>query len=227
MKRSYLAALVALLALAFVGCSDPADKVHKSAASAPATNQLAAAAPVMGKEYVIRAGDSIIGFVGSKVTGKHDGGFKNFAGTVNVADGKITGSPVIKINMKSIWADNPKLTGHLKSSDFFDVEKFPVSTFTITSIAEVAASKNESTEPSPDNYTITGNLEMHGVTKSISFPAKILMTDELVTVDAEFAINRKDFNINYPGKQNDLIRDDVVLKLAIKATPDAASPKIS
>jgi hypothetical protein len=51
------------------------------------------------------------------------------------------------------------------------------------------------------------------------------VTDEAVTVDADFAINRRDFNINYPGKPNDLIRDDVVLKFAIKATPGAALPE--
>ena len=214
MKKLNLAFLVVLPVTIFVsGCADPADKVHKSAASEPATNS-APEQTVAGKEYVIRAGDSTIGFVGSKVTGKHDGGFKNFAGTINVADGKIVGSPEIKINMNTTWSDNEKLTGHLKSSDFFDVEKYPVSTFTVTSITAAGGP-----------HQVTGNLELHGVTKSISFPAKIEITDEVVTVNADFAINRKEFNINYPGKQDDLIRDDVVLQLAIKATPGAARPE--
>lgn len=60
--------------------------------------------------------------------------------------------------------------------------------------------------------------QIHYTSKSISFPAKIQVADDTVTVDSEFAINRKDFNINYPDKPNDLIRDNVVLKLAIKAT---------
>ena len=42
---------------------------------------------------------------------------------------------------------------------------------------------------------------------------------------AEFAINRRDFNINYPGMPNDLIRDNVVIKLDLKATPGAARPE--
>ena len=208
---SSIAPSFALLIL--VGCSDPADKVHKSAASEPAKVEAFLTAQPANKEYVVRS-SSTIGFVGSKVTGKHNGGFKNFAGMINVADGKIVGSPVIKINMKTIWADNDRLTGHLKSADFFDVQKYPMATFTATSV-----------EPADGQHKVTGNLELHGVTKSISFPAKIEVTDDAVSVLADFAINRKEFNINYPGKQNDLIRDNVILKLAVKATPGAVQPE--
>jgi polyisoprenoid-binding protein YceI len=116
--------------------------------------------------------------------------------------------------MKSIWTDTDRLTGHLKSPDFFDVEKFPVSTFSVTAI--------EGTGPT---NKITGNLEMHGVTKAISFPAAVQVADDAVTVKAVFAINRKQWNINYPGKPNDLIRDNVVVKLDLKATPGAARPE--
>lgn len=214
MKRFNVASVISLLVLVIAGCSDPADKVHKSSAAEPAATNAAAEQTTAGNEYVIRAGDSTIGFVGSKVTGSHEGGFKNFAGAINVADGKIVGAPAIKINMNSIWSDNEKLTGHLKSADFFDVTKYPTSTFTVTKI-----------EPADGQHKVTGNLEMHGETKSISFPAKVEVTDQTATVNAEFAINRKDFNINYPGKTDDLIRDNVVLKLAIKATPGAARPE--
>jgi hypothetical protein len=44
-----------------------------------------------------------------------------------------------------------------------------------------------------------------------------------VALKAEFAINRRDFNMNYPGMANDLIRDNVVIKLDIQATPAAAA----
>ncbi|MEO5804564.1 MAG: YceI family protein [Verrucomicrobiota bacterium] len=213
MKKLNLVFIFALGLLAVAGCSDPSDKVHKSTASEPAKTEPSLAQPAASKEYVVRA-DSTIGFIGSKVTGKHDGGFKNFAGTINVAEGKIVGTPEIKINMKTIWADNPKLTGHLKSADFFDVEKYPVATFTVTKI-----------EPADNQQNVTGNLELHGVTKSISFPAKVDITDDAVKVDADFAINRKDFNINYPGKSDDLIRDNVILKLAVKATPGPQRPE--
>jgi polyisoprenoid-binding protein YceI len=197
------------------GCSDPAADVVKAPAAPPTPLEpAAAAAPAgQGQEYVLRA-ESTVGFIGSKVTGSHVGGFKDVAGKFHVVDGKISGTPEVRINMDSTWSDNERLTGHLKSPDFFDVEKYPVATFTIASIAEEG-----------DKHRVTGNLDLHGVKKSISFPADLKITAEQLTLQAEFAINRKDFNINYPGKPNDLIRDEVVIKLDIKATPGPARPE--
>jgi polyisoprenoid-binding protein YceI len=204
LHRQQLTGLTAILmACAVTGCSDPADKVAKAPASAPRETAQPGAA---GKSYAIQP-DSTIGFVGSKVTGSHDGGFKKFAGKLNVTDGAVTAAEV-KIDMESTWTDNEKLTGHLKSPDFFDVAKYPTATFTTTDI-----------KPSGAQKTVTGNLELHGVTKSVTFPADIQVADNTVTVKTEFAINRKDFNINYAGKADDLIRDNVILKLDIKATP--------
>jgi polyisoprenoid-binding protein YceI len=222
MKKTFdlLAALAVCL---FAGCSDPADSVPKTSASDPAkpattsggsSDSSAAATPAQaGKAYVIRS-ESNVGFTGSKVTGSHNGGFKNVAGSLNVQGGKMIGSPEIKIGMKSIWADNDRLTGHLKSPDFFDVEKFPVTTFTVTGI-EGAGPTNK----------VTGNLDLHGVSKSISFPAAVQIADDAVTVKAIFAINRRQWNINYSGKANDLIRDNVIIRLDLKATPGAARPE--
>ena len=58
---------------------------------------------------------------------------------------------------------------------------------------------------------------MRGVKKSVKFPATITITPADVAVKAEFAINRKDFGIVYAGKADDLIRDDVVIKLDLKS----------
>jgi polyisoprenoid-binding protein YceI len=217
MKTCPFHILLVITASSFIaGCSDPAKEVPKSAAAEPEKTEAAKIEPASstsGKQYVIRS-DSTIGFTGSKVTGKHDGGFKNFAGTVNVMDGKITGTPEVKIGMNSTWADNDKLTGHLKSPDFFDVAKFPVTTFSITGLEAAGAQQK-----------VTGNLNLHGVTKSISFPAVVGVGADAVTVKAQFAINRKDFGINYPGKANDLIRDLVVIRLDLKATPGPVRPE--
>jgi len=190
--------------LLVAGCSDPADKVAKSSVGDAAET---APAPAAARKYAISE-ESTIGFVGSKVTGSHNGGFKEFSGAIYVLEGKLADSSTIDIDMTSTWADNDRLTGHLKSPDFFDVGKYPTSTFTLTG-----------TEAAGEQTTLTGNLMLHGVTNSISFPAAVQVSDEAVMLKAEFAINRKDFNINYPGKPDDLIRDNVVLKLDVKATP--------
>jgi len=97
----------------------------------------------------------------------------------------------------------------LKSPDFFDVEKFPKAKFVSTAIK--AGGDNGAT------HTVTGNLELHGVTKAITFPAQIKVDPDAVSVVAEFSINRKDFSIVYPGMPDDLIKDDVLLKLSLHA----------
>ena len=61
--------------------------------------------------------------------------------------------------------------------------------------------------------------DLHGVTKSITFPATIEVGPEQVMARAEFAIKRFDFNIEYKGKADDLIRDDVVIKFDLVAMP--------
>lgn len=154
--------------------------------------------------------ESKIGFVGSKVTGSHEGGFEKFSGSFVVEGDKPGQGPhTIEIDMTSTWSDAEKLTGHLKSPDFFDVEKFPTSTFALNSV-EPGEGENQ--------YTLSGDLTLHGVTKKISFPATVVKKDDgSITLDAEFSINRKDFEITYPGKPDDLIRDGVVIKLAMVA----------
>jgi polyisoprenoid-binding protein YceI len=66
-------------------------------------------------------------------------------------------------------------------------------------------------------YVVTGNLELHGVTKSVTFPATIDVTPSAVAVKAEFGVNRKDFGIVYPGAADDLIKDNVLLQISLTA----------
>jgi polyisoprenoid-binding protein YceI len=151
-------------------------------------------------------------FTGSKVSGKHDGGFNTFTGTIDLVGGKPEESSVkIDIETSSVFTDADGLTKHLQTGDFFEVAKFPRAAFTSTKIV-----------PDPtkgaNSYTVTGDLELRGVRKSVTFPATITVTPADVSVDSEFSINRKDFGIVYAGKADDLIRDDVVIKLDL-ATP--------
>lgn len=195
-----------------VACADPADNVPK--ASVSATDQSAAATPSSSptgaaKAFVIAADSSKIEFTGSKVTGKHDGGFKQFQGEVHTSGDSVAHAKVT-IDTTSLWSDNDRLTGHLKNPDFFDVAKYPTAVFETTSISGTG-----------DDAKVTGNLTLHGITKQISFPAKIHVKDDAVTVAAEFSINRFDFEMKYPGKADDLIRESVVLRLNVKATPKA------
>jgi polyisoprenoid-binding protein YceI len=201
-----------LFAVALASCSNPADNVTPATVREPAKTPAPAGLnsnAQTAKTYTI-LDDSKIEFTGSKVTGSHDGGFKSFQGQFAVADGKLVpAEQTLEIDMTSTWSDSDKLTGHLKSPDFFSVEEFPASMFTITAV-----------DPSETGATVTGNLTLHGVTKSISFPAEVLVTEDQVTLKAEFFIKRFDFDIKYPGKADDLIRDEVVIRLDVTATAD-------
>lgn len=190
-------------------CSDPA--ADKSRAITNEATQVASpAAPAQGQKYLITAQNSKVEFVGSKVTGSHNGSFGDFSGQIDYAGTPEQSRVSINIKADSLTTDTPDLTKHLKTPDFFDVAKFPEATFVSTSI-----------KPGGDkgaSHTVTGNLTLHGVTKSVTFPATINVTPDTATVDSTFSINRKDFGINYAGQADNLIRDDVVLKLTIRAS---------
>lgn len=190
-------------------CNDPAADQPKATTGA-ATQASPQQQNVAGTKYVITAPSSKVEFIGSKVTGSHNGAFEKFSGEINYAGAPERSRVNVTIDTNSITADDANLTKHLKTADFFDVAKFPQANF-------------ESTEIKPGgtggaSHTITGNLTLHGVTKSVTFPATINVTPDAANVDANFSINRKDFGINYAGAQDNLIRDDVVLKLTIRAT---------
>ncbi|RYD21206.1 MAG: YceI family protein [Verrucomicrobiaceae bacterium] len=208
MKTRYLALAIAAPVI-FVSCENPADKTTDAKVSDAV--EKSASAETVGTKYVFTPA-SQVNFVGSKVTGSHVGGFKTFTGYFTIKDGAPVGNDhKVTIDMSSTFSDADKLTEHLKSPDFFNVEKFPQSTFDITDIKKT----------SDTAYTVSGNFTLHGQTKNISFPATVSQGADTVKIDAKFDINRKDFGIVYAGKADDLIRDQVVIELKLEAKPEA------
>lgn len=209
MKTLYLAVL-SLVIFAAASCEDPAANKPKAVTSNSASNTTAKPAE-SGTELAITPENSKIEFTGSKVTGKHDGGFKKFNGTITLVGDKAEASRVkVDIDTASVFTDTDGLTKHLQTADFFEVSKFPTATFTSTKIEPDAAKGG-------NNFTVTGDLDLRGTKKTVTFPAEITISPEQVTVNADFSINRKDFGILYAGKADDLIRDNVVIRLDLKA----------
>lgn len=203
---------VALLALAAASsaCANPAADAPKAKTSETTARPSPRAADAAGERLAITNENSRIEFVGSKVTGSEGGRFEKFSGTVHLVEARPEQSRVeIAIDMNSVVTDSNGLAEHLKNADFFDAPKFPRATFVSTDI-----------KPGGENgatHTVTGNLDLHGVTKAVAFPATIKVDAPAATLDAVFAINRKDFRIMYAGRTNDLIRDEVVIKLHVRA----------
>ena len=214
--RSYLTIAIMFFAALAFGCANPAANKPK-ATVANAAPESGSPTPV-GTEtpHIISPENSKIEFVAAKVTRSHNGSFKRFAGELDFVPKYWPASRVtIEIETDSVVTDEDQLTAHLKTADFFDVAKYPKATFVSTKI-EGNHGGDGPAGYGTDPLRVTGNFELHGIKKSITFPATITVAPDSVSVNAEFAINRKDFNLLYPGKADDLIRDGVVIRLTLK-----------
>ena len=191
----------------------------------------AATLPVLaGDTYRIDPVHSEVGFKVRHFLSKTPGRFSKFQGTIQMDEKDISKSSVeVSIDVASISTDNEGRDKHLKSPDFFDVEKFPAITFKSTAVKEVAKGKLE----------ITGDFTMHGVTKRITFPITNLGTQASPMgvrggfVDGTLKINRKDFGVLWNKTLDSggtMLSDEVEIALNVEAVkivpkPEAAAAK--
>ncbi|HLT38802.1 MAG TPA: YceI family protein [Enhygromyxa sp.] len=150
---------------------------------------------------------SSIGFIGAKITGDHKGSFTDFKGSATVEGDKLNALEIV-VGIGSMKSDDDQLTGHLLSADFFEAETYPEAKFTSLSITEKSGEGGATHE-------VVGNLELKGQTKKITFPATIHVKDGSVHGKAAFSIDRTLWGITYPGKPEDLIKNDVALELEL------------
>ncbi len=163
--------------------------------------------------YKIDAVHSQIGFKIRHLVAKSSGRFTKFEGAITVDAKDIAKSKVeVTIDAASINTDNEARDKHLRGADFFEVDKFPTITFKSTAVKEVEKGKLQ----------VTGDLTMHGVTKSITFPITNAGTragmkpGSVVAgfIDGALKLNRNEFGIKtYPG----VLGDDVEISLDIEA----------
>ncbi|MCA1638379.1 MAG: YceI family protein [Acidobacteria bacterium] len=144
------------------------------------------------------------------------GYFRDFTGTVNYDPKDIAKSSVeFTAQMTSVDTGVAGRDKHLRTADFFKVEKFPTMTFKSTKV-----------EKKGKNMLVTGDLTMKGVTKQVSFPFEIagFLTDAKggtkMGVTAETVINRRDFGVNYGNTLPNgvaALGDEVKVNLQIEA----------
>lgn len=205
MTRYFAIALLAICCALTFACANPtANKPQANVSTA--TQEANPAKPTGAETLAITPENSKVEFVAAKVTRNHQGSFKKFSGAIDLVADHVENSRVsIDIETSSVVTDEEGLTKHLQTPDFFDVAKFPKATFVSTKI-----------EKSGAGYNVTGNFDLHGIKKSIAFPATIEVTADGVSVNADFAIKRQDFGLVYPGKADDLIKDGVRITLSLK-----------
>lgn len=153
----------------------------------------------------------------SQVRGK----FTDFNVVIDYDEADITKSSVTAtIKAASIDTGIERRDGHLKTADFFDVEKYPEITFQSKRI--VKKGKN--------NFVAVGTFTMHGVSKEIEIPITITGTTihpvnkkKYVGFQAELTLNRRDFGINYEQKGvPNWIGDEVTINLNLLANAPEA-----
>ena len=154
---------------------------------------------------------SVMTWKGTKPTGSHNGTVSFTSGGMVVENGVLKeGEFVIDMstikNLDMAGSEGAgKIEKHLKAPDFFDVALYPSSKFVITSVLQVEG-----------NMTVTGNLTIKDVTKSITIPASVSTLDGVTTFKSElFNIDRADFNVKYGSKRwieglKDKFIDDLV-----------------
>jgi len=170
------------------------------------------------ENYTVDNSISSMEWVGKKVTGQHNGTIKVKEGTVTVSDGMITGGTLM-IDMNSIVIEdikdegtNAKLAGHLRSDDFFSVEKYPMSKLVINKV-----------EKKGDKYHIHGDLTIKGKTDKVEIPAEIKMENGKLVAIGETEIDRTKWDIKYGSGKffedlgDKMIYDNFVVKFKVGA----------
>jgi polyisoprenoid-binding protein YceI len=145
------------------------------------------------------------------------GRFTDFSGVIEFnADQPAQSKASFVIQAASIDTNTPDRDAHLRSDDFFAVEKFPTITFESTGITAAGGS----------DFKVAGNLTMRGVTKAIVIPVTSLGTavdpwgNEKIAFEGDVTINRKDFGLNWNAALEAggfLVGDDVKISLTIQA----------
>lgn len=220
MKKVVLS-LAVISAFAMTSCNNT--NQQNAGTATPTTEETSAEKKEVGKFVYVVAPNSVVEWVGSKPAGKHNGTVSISEGGVNVANGAITSGEFIfdmnTITVLDLASGDGKenLEAHLKGTEkeedadhFFNVKKFPNAIFVFKSF---------------DGTNITGDLSIKGVTKSVSFPATVTVTDNEVSISSEtFKINRVDFGVNYGSKsvfdnlKDKFINDEIELVVKVKAT---------
>jgi len=202
----------ATLAIALAGCgettpeaAEPAAAVDAAESTAPPTDAEPAPAALPAGALALDTASSKVDFTGAKITAKHQGGFERIEGFATL-DGVTVTALEVTVHTASVWTDgSDRLTAHLRDADFFDAANHPTATFAATELKPLDG--GEAT------HRVTGDLTLRGVTKTLTFDATLAVNDGEVLGKATFPIDRQDYGIAYPGKPDDLIKDEVELRL--------------
>ncbi len=183
---------------------------------------LALSASALAADYKIDPNHSSATFsVRHMVISNVPGRFSNVSGSINYDDADVTKSSVeAVIKTATITTDNEGRDKHLKSADFFDVEKYPEITF-----------KSKRVEKRGNQLVAIGTLTMKGVSKDIELPFELskLATPRgtMIGIVAETKLNRMDYGVSWNKAIEGggvVVGDEVKIQLSLEARPAPPAP---
>lgn len=221
MKKSifFFTASLAFATFAFVSCNE-APKGDKATISDEQK-----AADASGQTFIVDTAASEVKFTGNGVGKNHPGTFQLSSGTASVANNQITGG-AFTININSLDLEeegemfDTKLKPHLLSGDFFDAAKFGTAKFEITNVAPFKADGKDTSLVAGANFSVSGNFTLKGVTKNITFPARIELDENHLKAEANFDIDRRQWQMNYGNDKtlgDKFISETVNIELDLEA----------
>ena len=168
----------------------PAASAHAPDAQGPRSPDSSAARLLIGPE------NTSIRFVGASLANRQPGSFGRFDGRLELASNDPRDARLsIEIDMDSVSTGIPLLTKHLKRPDFLDVEHFPGATF--------VSSRVEAFRGEGATHVIVGNLTLHGVTRTLSIPARFAVSADLVALDATIDVRQSEFGMERAARKTD------------------------
>ncbi|MEN0002546.1 MAG: YceI family protein [Bacteroidota bacterium] len=213
--------------ISFAACNNAPS--GEKAATGEAVETAPAETTASAVTFAVNTNESKVNWIGAKLLGdQHSGFIKLREGALQVEGGQLVGgSFVIDMNSLENTDMNPgegkeDLEGHLKNNDFFEVETYPTGKFEVTSLAAVEGREDAT-------HTITGNLTLKDITKSITFPAKVSVSDASIeAVTPQFVIDRTQWNVMYGAgvlglAKDKIIKDEVALQINLMAAPQQAA----
>ncbi|WP_205501946.1 YceI family protein [Rufibacter psychrotolerans] len=200
---------------------------------APGERKPATPAPVADaiQNFKVNLEESKITWIGRKVTGEHNGNIKLASGTMLFERTALRGGTFL-MDMTSITCNdlqggsNKRLVDHLKSDDFFSVDKNPTARFAITNLAP-----RQNAKAGTANYIVTGDLTIKGITNQVSFPALVTMKKGVATAKATLKFDRTKWDIKFRSGNffenlgDKAILDDVELNLELVARAETVAKK--
>lgn len=215
MRKKLFSLAIPALFLAAVMVSCKKDKPVTSESNEVATTK-------DGNQYTLDTLNSKVEWKGYKVfkseSTSHFGTIKFESGDVTVKDGKLESGKFVadmnsltSVDLKNDAEQLGKLNGHLKSGDFFEVEKFPTASFEVTKVTPATEGDY--------NTLLDGNLTIKGISKPVQFKANVSVKDGEVSVATEPKdIKREEFGVKFQAPaENGVIKDEVTLQINVKA----------